>query len=119
MRQSLFVIRSNTLSYLLVGYYHELIGGTSASDSLDVHINQAPNWQRSAERNNPNGIPDRFIWTGFPNGKKIVMLNVDISTVRELDSSNMDQDGKVNCNFRQSGACPHNKLSIQFAIDCK
>ena len=47
------------------------------------------------------------------------MLNVDICIVRELDSSNMDKDGRVNCNFRQEGACPHNQRSIQFAIDCK
>jgi len=99
------------------GYYAELIGGTSASQSLDIHVNQAPGWQRGVELNNPNGIPDRNIWVGFPNGIKIVMLNVDIALVRLLDSSNMDQNGKVSCKFRKSGACPANNLSIQFAID--
>jgi len=99
------------------GYYHELIGGTSASQSLDVHVNQAPGWQRGVEVNNPNGIPNRNIWVGFPGGTKIVMLNIDIGLVRLLDSSNMDSNGRVSCTFRRTGACPVNNLSIQFAID--
>jgi hypothetical protein len=105
--------------FLFLGYYHELIGGTSASQSLDVHVNQAPGWQRGVEVNNPNGIPNRNIWVGFPGGTKIVMLNIDIGLVRLLDSSNMDSNGRVSCTFRRTGACPVNNLSIQFAIDCK
>ena len=96
-----------------------MIGGTSANDPRDTHINDAPGWQRNVETNNPNGIPDRNIWTGFPNGKKIVMTNADVGVVRELNSTNMDANGKVSCNFRRTGACPVNQRSIQFAIDCK
>jgi hypothetical protein len=100
-------------------YYHELIGGTSPNDSLETNIDDAPNWDRAVETNNPNGIPDRHIWTGSPGGKKIVMLNVDVAIVRDLNETNMDHDGRVNCTFRREGRCPHNARAIEFAIDCK
>jgi len=98
-------------------YYKELIGGTSASDSLDIHIDNAPGWTKGVETGNPNGIPDRNIWVGFPNGKKIIMLNVDVGLVRELNSTNMDKNGLVSCTFRRTGRCPANQLAIDFAID--
>jgi hypothetical protein len=99
-------------------YYHELIGGTSAQDSLTTNIDGAPNWQKSTERNG-NGMPDRNVWTGFPGGTKIVLLNADVALVRELNSTNMDANGKVSCNFRQEGRCPVNTRAIGFAVDCK
>jgi hypothetical protein len=36
-----------------------------------------------------------------------------------LNTTNMDQNGKVNCNFRRTGRCPENTNAIQFSIDCK
>ena len=48
-------------------YYAELIGGDSASDPVDVLINDAPAWRRIIE----NGV--RF-WEGKPNGVRIIMV---------------------------------------------
>ena len=48
-------------------YYAELIGGDSASDPVDVLINDAPAWRRIIE----NGV--RF-WQGLPNGVRIIMV---------------------------------------------
>jgi hypothetical protein len=104
---------------VFIEYYHELIGGSKRTDPFDTFINNAPNWQQTVETNNPNGIPDRHVWTGNPGGVKIVMLNADIAMVRDLNSTNMDENGKVSCNFRRQGACPVNERVITFLIDCK
>lgn len=102
----------------ILEYYRELIGGNSASDSRTTHIDEAPGWQRSVEQAS-NGFPEQHVWTGFPNGRKIVLLNADVAIVRDLNPSNMDGNGRVSCNFRRTGRCPENTNAIQFAIDCK
>jgi hypothetical protein len=102
-------------------YFKELIGGFSINDSLDTHINDAPNWQQTVEMNSlkGNGFPDIPIFSGRPGGIKIVMLPADMAIVRDLNPGNMDKDGLVSCNFRRQGRCPHNDFAIHFAIQCK
>jgi cytochrome c peroxidase len=50
-----------------IGYYEELIGGTSPFDPVEVLVNQAPPWQQTFENN-------RRFWIGFPNGVRTVMV---------------------------------------------
>lgn len=104
---------------MFLEYYRELIGGSSRTDSFDTFVNDAPNWKLTVERTDANGVPDLHVWTGRPGGVKIVMLNADIAMARDLDSTNMDENGKVSCNFRRQGACPVNQRVIDFLIDCK
>ena len=99
-------------------YYIELVGGNSLNDPLETLINGAPNWRRDVEDN--RDLPEfrnRHIWTGFPRGQKIVMLNSDIALVRELDNGNMAPNGRVSCNFINANRCPHARQSFQFAAE--
>jgi hypothetical protein len=48
-------------------YYKELIGGKSINDPVSVLINDAPEWRRNREKG-------KQIWTGFPGGRKLVMV---------------------------------------------
>ena len=106
-------------------YYAELVGGTSINDPLDVLINTAPGWQRNLERNGDlPDQPNRFIWTGFPGGTKIIMLNSDIAIVRDLNEENMVMEdgrsqirGTVLCDFVGPSRCPHAAMSFQFAAE--
>lgn len=91
------------------GYYLELVG---AGEDLDSQVNRAPNWQQRFvdNSNEPDDIPNVFQWEGYPNGKKIVMLNSDIAMVRQLHYGNKAPNGKVGCQFVARGGsdapCP-------------
>eukprot|EP00543_Licmophora_paradoxa_P004946 CAMPEP_0202441846 /NCGR_PEP_ID=MMETSP1360-20130828/1354_1 /ASSEMBLY_ACC=CAM_ASM_000848 /TAXON_ID=515479 /ORGANISM="Licmophora paradoxa, Strain CCMP2313" /LENGTH=650 /DNA_ID=CAMNT_0049057019 /DNA_START=102 /DNA_END=2054 /DNA_ORIENTATION=- len=99
-------------------YYIELVGGESVNDPIQVLIDTAPNWQRDLENNRDlAGIPNRHVWTGFPDNTKIVMLNVDVAIVRNLSSSNTASSGRVFCGFRRTGACPHAEGALQKAAE--
>lgn len=98
-------------------YFKELIGhGTSYQEQID----NAPNWQQVFVDNSdlPN-IPSRYQWVGFPNGIKIVMRNSDIALVRQLNSNNKADSGRVGCQFVPRGGdkatCPRarNDLFVQ------
>jgi Peroxidase len=99
------------------GYYHELVGGTSVNDPVEVLVNDAPAWRRIIE----NAI--RF-WVGFPSGVRVIMLNTDISLVRQLDDSNFDKSiGRATCTFEDNTAtaslpvCPHVEGALQAAAE--
>jgi hypothetical protein len=101
------------------GYYHELVGGTSPNDPVETLVNEAPAWRRIIE----NAI--RF-WVGFPSGVRVIMLNTDISLVRNLDDSNFDKSiGRVTCTFEDNTAtatlpvCPHVEGALQAAAEFK
>ncbi|CAB9503274.1 Putative ascorbate peroxidase [Seminavis robusta] len=80
-------------------YYRELVG-EGPTDRFQVEW--APQW-RQIEINNTelNGtdVPNRWQWEGFPNGRRVVMLNSDVALVRQLDSANMEESGFVSCKF--------------------
>ena len=89
-------------------YFKELIGhGTTYQEQ----VNNAPNWQQVFVDNSdlPN-IPSRYQWEGYPNGVKIVMRNSDIALVRQLNSDNKADSGRVGCQFVPRGGdkstCP-------------
>ena len=92
------------------GYYLELVGpGTE----VESQVNRAPNWQQRFVDNSglsDADVPNVFQWEGWPNGEKIVMLNSDISLVRQLHNGNKAPNGKVGCQFVPRGgsgsACP-------------
>eukprot|EP00541_Cyclophora_tenuis_P019234 CAMPEP_0116546484 /NCGR_PEP_ID=MMETSP0397-20121206/3252_1 /TAXON_ID=216820 /ORGANISM="Cyclophora tenuis, Strain ECT3854" /LENGTH=335 /DNA_ID=CAMNT_0004070919 /DNA_START=132 /DNA_END=1139 /DNA_ORIENTATION=- len=99
-------------------YYAELVGGNSINDPLEVLIDQAPGWTRNIEINTDlPDFPNKRVWTGFPQGTKIIMLNADIALVRELTEDNMTPDGRVSCAFVGAGRCPHAQSSFQFAAE--
>jgi hypothetical protein len=50
-----------------VGYYEELVGGSSATDPIEVLVNDAPPWRRIVE----NGVN---FWVAFPNNVRVVMV---------------------------------------------
>jgi hypothetical protein len=105
-----------------IEYYKELVGGKAVKSKMSNLINMAPNWKRHFE-NNPENSPheDINVWRGLPegpDGRFIVMLNADISLVRDLDSKNMNsKTGKVSCQFvKRSGddpVCPQAMGSIR------
>lgn len=99
-------------------YYLELVGGSSVDDPTSIHINGAPPWRRDFEDNNDlDEFGNNFVWTGFPEGRKIIMLNADIAIVRELTDQNMNANGVVDCEFINEGRCPVAQRSFQFAVE--
>ena len=89
-------------------FFKELVGrGTTYREQVE----NAPNWQQVFVDNSdlPN-IPSRYQWEGYPNGVRIVMRNSDIALVRQLDSENKDDVGRVSCQFVSRGGdkttCP-------------
>jgi len=99
-------------------YYKELVGGSSPNDPMEVLVDGAPAWQPDREDNSDlPEFPDKFVWTGFPEGTKIIMLNADIAIVREITDRNMRPDGTVTCNFVGAGRCPVAERSFRFAVE--
>ena len=99
-------------------YYAELVGGSSINDPRAVLVEQAPPWTHNVERNNDlPRFPNKQVWTGFPEGTKIIMLNADIAIVRELTDDNMDENGVVSCAFVGASRCPVAERSFQFAAE--
>lgn len=105
------------------GYYFELVGGFSRA-SVNTLVNNAPNWKRFFERQEPGSdFDDIGIWHGLPEGstgRVVVMLNADFSIIRNFTSKNLDPEtGKVKCQFvERSGddpVCPHVEGAIQQA----
>lgn len=99
------------------GYYEELIGSDNPNDPIDVLVNDAPAWRRILI----NGVRH---WEGRPQGTRIVMLNTDISLVRELDDSNFDDSiGRASCTFEDSTSrsdlpvCPGVQGALKIAAE--
>ena len=109
-----WMINSQTLDN---EYYAELVGGTSPDSPRSELVQGAPGWGRNIERNDGNSFPNKHIWTGFPGGTKIVMLNADIALVRQLDGSNVQNNGRVNCRFVGENTCPVAEQSFRFAVE--
>jgi hypothetical protein len=107
-------------------YYIELVGGDGPNDSLEEHIEGAPNWLRHFESNSDlPDFPDKHVWIGLPegtDGRIIIMLNTDIAIVRDLNDDNMDPvTGEVDCNFvdrtnTRDSRCPHAQGALQEAV---
>lgn len=106
-------------------YYIELVGGDGPDDSLENHIQGAPNWLKHFESNSDLAdFPDKHVWIGLPegtDGRIIIMLNTDIALVRDLNEDNMREDGRVNCNFvdrsnTRQPTCPHAAGALEEAV---
>lgn len=124
-------VRDNLL--LNNDYYHELVGGQQPDVTLDELINGAPPWDKVRFNNEDLAeIPNQPAWIAFPpalNGigtTEIIMLNADMALVRELNRTNMAEDGTVNCAFVAFFAsrdsiprCPHAVQSFDFAVEYK
>lgn len=79
-------------------YYTELVGPGS---TLAAQVEGAPQW-RQIEVNNtdmPTELPNRWQWEGFPGGRRVIMLNSDLALVRQLDNGNLEESGRVSCQF--------------------
>jgi len=114
-------------------YYEGLVGGDSVNDSMEELLD-APNWhQRRIDNSDIIDIPDRFQWNrgggrggrrlgrgggsgrsgsgrsgggrGGGGGDNDIMLNADISLVRDMEGY-MDDDGEVSCEFEENGNDP-------------
>lgn len=111
-------------------YYIELVGGSGPDDSIRNLVDGAPNWRRHFESNSDQAdFEDIHVWLGLPegfDGRRIIMLNVDIATVRDLNEGNMNMEtGEVSCQFVTGrnadrepdtpDTCPHARGAIREA----
>jgi hypothetical protein len=96
-------------------YYNELVGPGS---TLQDQVERAPNWQQVfVENSDLDDTPSRFQFQGYPQGKKIVMMQSDIALVRQLHNGNLAPNGKVACQFVSRGGqgvetCPMSRIDL-------
>ena len=100
-------------------YYEGLVGGRSAADSVEA-LFDAPNWnQVEIDNRDLAGIPNRHQWNRGRDGT--IMLNVDISLVRDIEDHLTPATGEVSCQFKRRNQrartiCPAAETLLQSAI---
>jgi len=98
-------------------YYRMLVGG---GNCISEFIDEAPNWSRETMRNSdlvlPDNttMPDRFVWTrrsddSIRDSSALIMTSSDMALVRNFTGRVTKSTDKVECNFKNSNACPYAK----------